>query len=197
VMMLVHIGQNETAAKVQNALLKTIEDGVHTADILDSAAVGSRATGTSEFADAVIERLGKQPEHFKPVAFHQQDAPPTIRITRRTPATKEIVGVDVFVHSASNTAAEIAQQLAAVQQGPLELKMITNRGVKVWPQGFPETFCTDHWRCRFQTPNGAAITHRDVATLLLRLCDTQVDVIKTENLCTFDGEPGYSLGQGQ
>jgi isocitrate dehydrogenase len=24
-----------------------------------------------------------------------------------------------------------------------------------------------------------------------------VDVIKTENLYTFDGEPGYSLGQGQ
>ncbi|MBL4544633.1 MAG: hypothetical protein JKP95_01840 [Oceanicaulis sp.] len=31
----------------------------------------------------------------------------------------------------------------------MSLKMITNRGVKVWPQGLPETFKTDHWRCRF------------------------------------------------
>jgi hypothetical protein len=22
--------------------------------------------------------------------------------------------------------------------------MITNRGIKVWPDGFEETFCTDH-----------------------------------------------------
>lgn len=27
--------------------------------------------------------------------------------------------------------------------------MIFNRGTKVWPRGMPETFKTDHWRCRF------------------------------------------------
>jgi isocitrate dehydrogenase len=76
--------------------------------------------------------------------------------------------------------------------------MITNRGVKVWPEGFPETFCTDHWRCRFiaHTPE-YIVTHQDIITLLLRITQGGVDVIKTENLCTFDGEQGFALGQGQ
>ena len=75
--------------------------------------------------------------------------------------------------------------------------MITNRGVKVWPNGFPETFCTDHWRCRFVAPSGATIQHSDIIALLARITEGHVDVIKTENLCTFDGENGFALGQGQ
>jgi isocitrate dehydrogenase len=76
--------------------------------------------------------------------------------------------------------------------------MITNRGVKVWPDGLPETFCTDHWRCRFMVPAGSApIDHATVLGLLHKLAAAEVDFIKTEHLCTFGGEPGYSLGQGQ
>jgi isocitrate dehydrogenase len=177
--------------------LKTIEDGIHTADVLDGTATGHSAVGTAEFAEEVIARLGQKPQHFKAASYPQQEKPPVIRVTRRAPAKKEIVGVDVFVHWTGGTPDELAQSLLPAQQGALQLKMITNRGVKVWPQGFPETFCTDHWRCRFQTADGAGVTHRDVANLLVRLCDTNIDVIKTENLCTFDGEAGYSLGQGQ
>ena len=76
--------------------------------------------------------------------------------------------------------------------------MITNRGVKVWPQGFPETFCTDHWRCRFVAKeDGGTIGHEVIVELLSRLTRAGIDVIKTETLCTFDGERGYALGQGQ
>lgn len=76
--------------------------------------------------------------------------------------------------------------------------MITNRGVKVWPRGLPETFLTDHWRCRFQ-PEGEnrEITHRDVIELLTGLEAAGIDFIKTEHLCAFDGVPAFSLGQGQ
>ncbi|MCB0055374.1 MAG: hypothetical protein KDE45_00025, partial [Caldilineaceae bacterium] len=74
---------------------------------------------------------------------------------------------------------------------------ITNRGVKVWPNGLPETFKTDHWRCRFQKRDGAPVERRQVVALLGRLVDRGVDVIKTENLYTFDGVQGFSLGQGQ
>ena len=80
----------------------------------------------------------------------------------------------------------------------LSLQMITNRGVKVWPQGFTETFCTDHWRCRFvASAKDGAISQRDIVNLLAALTDAGLDVIKTENLCTFDGERGFALGQGQ
>jgi isocitrate dehydrogenase len=60
----------------------------------------------------------------------------------------------------------------------------------------PETFCTDHWRCRFTT-GGAATTNQQVIALLQRVHDADLEIIKTENLYTFDGEPGFSMGQGQ
>jgi isocitrate dehydrogenase len=77
--------------------------------------------------------------------------------------------------------------------------MITNRGVKVWPNGLPETFCTDHWRCRFQPAPGAgkAVAPAAIVALLGRVVAAGFDVIKTENLYDFDGQPGYALGQGQ
>ena len=196
VMMLVHLGQADVASRVQNALLCTIEDGIHTADMY-TASTSHERVGTVEFADAVIARLGMQPKQLTSVAFAEQERPPVIQVVRRPPAHKEIVGVDVFVHAAGEAADGLARQLQTAEQDPLKLVMITNRGVKVWPGGFAETFCTDHWRCRFHS-TAQPITHRDVAALLLHLCDTTtLDVIKTENLCTFDGEPGYSMGQGQ
>jgi isocitrate dehydrogenase len=41
------------------------------------------------------------------------------------------------------------------------------------------------------------ISHRDIVQLLSLLTESGLDVIKTENLCTFDGERGFALGQGQ
>ena len=83
--------------------------------------------------------------------------------------------------------------------GPYDLAMITNRGVKVYPDGIPETFCTDHWRCRFigeQGP-GTPILHENILQLMRRLHEQGFDTIKSENLYSFDGELGYSLGQGE
>ena len=76
--------------------------------------------------------------------------------------------------------------------------MITNRGVKVWPEGIPETWCTDHWRCRFVRSGTAdVLPHRAIEALLARLSAAGFDYVKTENLYEFDGRPGYSLGQGE
>jgi len=75
--------------------------------------------------------------------------------------------------------------------------MITNRGIKVWPDGFSETFCTDHWRCRFKRTNGLGITKENINELLKYAIDENIDTIKTENLYEFDGVQSYSMGQGQ
>jgi isocitrate dehydrogenase len=109
-----------------------------------------------------------------------------------------MVGVDVFVHDAHHTPEFLAGRLTTLATEALQLQMITNRGVKVWPGGFPETFCTDHWRCRFiAATSGGTITHAHIIALLTKVTQAGVDVIKTENLCTFDGEKGFALGQGQ
>ena len=54
-----------------------------------------------------------------------------------------------------------------------------------------------YWRCRFLLPENAGATHEQLIALMGRVHAAGLDFIKTENLYTFDGEAGYSLGQGQ
>ena len=78
------------------------------------------------------------------------------------------------------------------------MSIITNRGVKVFPDGHPETFCSDHWRCRFVAEQeGGLITHEQILELLSGVKELGLDFIKTENMYNFDGERGYSLAQGE
>jgi isocitrate dehydrogenase len=142
VQMLVHIGQPDAAQRVHNAWLKTIEDGVHTDDIFVSG-VSKRRVGTAAFADAVIERLGAEPARLKTVRYSANQAFETPKPAARRKAHKRTVGVDLFVHWDGVSPEELASRLRTLEAGPLELKMITNRGVQVWPQGFPETACVD------------------------------------------------------
>ncbi len=199
VMMLVHLGQGQMAQTIHNAWLRTIEDGIHTADIFNES-ISHRKVGTQEFAAAVIERLGKQPLQLAPVRYSAGTAPAEpqqITYSRRTPAKKLLEGVDVFLDWRGTNPEELGNTLREAGTGALSLSMITNRGVKVWPNGMPETFCTDHWRCRFHAHVDASVTPEDVLALLKSVHAHGFDFVKTEHLYTFDGHAGYTLGQGQ
>lgn len=195
VMMLVHLGQGDTASIIHNAWLRTIEDGVHTADVFGER-TSQTCVGTQAFASAVVKRLGMMPQHFASVDYSTAAPldPQKFIPERRPAAKKEIVGLDVFA-SHRGDVQELAKSLQAAESDLFELVMITNRGVMVWPKGFPETFRTDHWRCRFMGKR--PLNHVDLVELTRRVAEQGVDFIKTENLCTFDGEAGYSMGQGQ
>ncbi len=196
VQMLVHIGQSDVASRVHNAWLRTIEDGIHTYDVYDPA-VSTAKVGTSEFADAVIARLGETPTTLRAVNYPAHSEPIKITLKPRAKASKELVGIDVFVDS-NDPVETLAKQLEANAGPDLQLVMISNRGQKVYPGGVPETFCVDHWRCRFQAiPVGNPVTYDQIIDLLGRLSTAGLPFIKTEGLFTFDGEPGFSLGQGQ
>ena len=197
VMMLVHIGQSKVAQKVHNAWLSTIEDGVHTFD-MNSQGVSKKQTGTAAFTDAVIERLGRIPARLKPAQYEIGSVmtKPRIALHTSTPtivAKKILVGLDVFVHWSGNDPDLLATSVKRAQTAILELSMITNRGVKVWPQGVGEALKTDHWRCRFMVKPGHHLMKRAIVELQMRLVHLGVDFIKTEHLYNFDGEPGYSL----
>jgi isocitrate dehydrogenase len=196
IMMLNHIGETAVAEKVQNAWLKTLEDGIHTYDIFKEG-VSKQKVGTKEFAKAVIANLGKKPSILKPVVYSNNSALHLPKYKRKPSAKKELVGVDLFVHWDGNDPNELAKKIKLIENAGVTLSMITNRGIKVWPDGFKETFCTDHWRCRFKPKDGAAITKADIIELLKNSIDEKIDTIKTENLYSFDGKAGYSLGQGQ
>jgi isocitrate dehydrogenase len=196
IMMLNHLGQSEIAEKVQNAWLKTIEDGVHTYDVYKEG-VSTQKVGTREFAEAVIERLGQKPATLKPAAYNSGKTMNLPKYQRAAPKKKELVGVDLFVHWPGSNPDDLAALLQPVQLEGVKLSMITNRGIKVWPEGFEETFCTDHWRCRFKDAAGGNITKQNILSLLEKAEGAGIDVVKTENLYHFDGVAAYSLGQGQ
>lgn len=200
VMMLVHINQPKVAGLIQNAWLRTIEEGIHTADIYKEG-ISKKLVGTQEFADAVIKRLGKNPEKMEAVKFADN-------VNRINPSEwqlsysvekKKLVGVDIFLDWKKGTAEELGQALSALAIDPLKLVVISNRGVKVWPNGRPETFCTDHWRCRFEISDkvGGIMENTLILQQLQRFYEAGYDFIKTENLYYFDEKPGYSLAQGQ
>ena len=208
VLMLVHIGQPAVAQSIHNAWLCTLEQGIHTQE-LNVNATNNDAVSTSAFAQAVIDRLGQLPTQL-PTAHYTTESADSDKHASQTsskldytppvrgePAVKRLVGVDVFVHAPAVSADFLAGQLSALTTEAFELQMITNRGVKVWPGGFAETFCTDHWRCRFAAPADHQVSHAEIIGLLKALTEREIDVIKTENLCTFNGERGYALGQGQ
>ena len=206
IMMLVHIGDNKTAELIANAWLKTLEDGYHTGDIFRND-LSYKQVGTNEFADELIKRIGQVPFDLEPVKFKDGDSRIHISSTPTPPVKKELTGVDVFIDWSDDDRNPdvLGRRLEAFTKSNLRLKMITNRGVKVYPDGLPETFCTDHWRCRFvseENIKGRAekegkITHQDILTLLTEIRDNGLDFIKTENLYNINGARAYSLGQGE
>jgi isocitrate dehydrogenase len=199
VLMLVHINQPDIAELTHNAWLRTIEGGVHTYDMFKEA-VSKEKVGTKEFADAVVACLGQKPETLKPVTYAanvtETDSKPIYSMPERQ--TKDLVGVDVFLdwwkgdfYGVANQLGESVEKLSG---NNLKLQSIANRGVKVYPDGQPDTFTVDHWRCRFVADSGEGdpVTARQILALLERFDVHHFDVIKTENLYNFDGVKGYS-----
>ncbi len=196
ILMLNHIGQGKVAEKIENAWLKTLEDGIHTFDIYQPGN-SKKQVGTKEFAEAVIANLNQTPTTLKAAAYNNTSALQLPKYKRRVAQKKELVGVDVFIHWGGEDPNTLAELVKKIELTDAKLSMITNRGIKVWPEGFKETFCTDHWRCRFKPSKEHTIEKSDIIELLKIANDNQIDVIKTENLYDFDGKAAYSLGQGQ
>lgn len=195
IMLLNHIGQASVAEKIKNAWLYTLEQGIHTQDIYKEG-LSKQKVGTKEFAEAVVNHLGKEPTILTSADYNNNAEFNLPEYKRKQPAKKELKGIDVFVDWKGNNAEELAIMLNKLNN-EAKLSMITNRGIKVWPDGFEETFCTDHWRCRFMVAEQATMQPKDILTILGKAIEENIDVIKTENLYEFDGKKGFSLGQGQ
>ena len=197
-LMLVHIGQPEIAERIHNAWLRTVEDGVHTYDIYKES-VSKQKVGTREFAEAVVARLGQKPQHLKEASYSKEpNQTGTYKYQPKPAAAKQLVGVEVFLHWNDRNAEALGKKLEKFNGDGLKLSSVGNRGVKVYPDGFPETFCTDHWRAGFvsDVPNGP-VTHHQIVGLLDRLQKDGLDFIKIENLYTFDGQKGFVASQGE
>ncbi|MEM6811177.1 MAG: NADP-dependent isocitrate dehydrogenase [Pseudomonadota bacterium] len=196
VMMLVHVGQSEVAEKIHNAWKKTIEDGIHTGDIYRED-VSKTKVGTKDFSDAVIERLGEAPSTLSTVEYDKKGKGIILPALKDVlEEEKERVGVDIGLNykgSADNLAEDVQKCLT----DNLVLSLISNRGVKVWPEGAKETFCTDNWRLRFESKNKEPVKTSEVVQLLSNLNEADMNFTNALMLHTFNGERGYSKAQGE
>lgn len=201
IQMLIHINQPDSATLIENAWLKTLEDGIHTADIY-SASHSKQKVNTDEFADAVIARLGQKPVHFKPVHYKNNvSAKIACYGEHKKPlAKKELIGVDVFIESHNVTANELGEKISKIVS-PLELIVVTSRGLKIWPDSMIDAPDMNQCSCRFQSTRdlktAKVISHQDILHLLNEFDKLGLDVVKTENLYLFDGKAGFTLAQGE
>lgn len=196
VLMLVHVDLPDVATLINNAWLKTIEDGIHTYDIFKPN-TSKEKVGTKEFAQAVVQRLGQKPQKLKEAFFSKAKNQTKSHQRTQSSHKKEVVGVDVFIEFHDDVEA-LQRKLSDLGMKDLKLTMIGNRGVKVWPDRMPETACVDSWRCRFMSVNkGHAVTHKQIANLIQKLAEANIDFTHTEHLCTFDGQAGYTVAQDE
>jgi len=190
IMMLNHVNQGATASLIQNAWLKTLEDGIHTYDIYEEGS-SKEKVGTKEFGDAVIARLGQKPEILKPA---EPQKPFSLKPSKGPKQTsQELVGVDIYCRW-NQDLSQLRQKVEEMSGNDFTMTLITNRGAKVWPDTMPETFCVDHWRCRF-IGSGGKTTHEQIIQLQRRLADAGIDFFQTMHLHEYDGQKQYSLSE--
>ncbi len=188
VQMLVHIGQPEIAMRVHNGWLATLEEGIHTYDIYKER-TSKKKVGTQEFAEAVVKNLGKTPKQLKSVAY--KSAPQAVKTTHvATNPKRQLIGIDVFLYH-RGVISDFFSKISHINVASLRLKMISNRGVRVWPEGQPETFCIEQWRCRFVSDDNRTVAQSEVIQILHAFDHVNLDVFKSEFIYTFDGKAGF------
>jgi len=197
--MLQHLGLMESAATIENALLYTLESGVHTGDFGDKS---KPSVSTTDFANAIINNFGKKPEHNPKPEVSDTENTCTVMHLDKNPmlesyeATQEkVVGVDMFVESA-NQPKDVAENCLKHTANMFNLVTISNRGTQVWPKGSVFTNLVNQYRCRFESIEGKALTQKDIIDLYERLTK-DFKVCSLELLNEWNGIKGYSLAQGQ
>lgn len=187
VMMLSYLDLPEIAASVHNALLATIEEGIHTRDIARDS-VTKKVVGTKEFGEAVAKNLGKKPHTLKEAVYHKKQAYKHSPLKSAEKEIKTLVGVDLFIEWQGSVDA-LSKKLEDVA-GLLTLNKIYNRGVVVYPELNEETLLTDSYRCRFLSE--APVNHNAIEELIKKIGELKLDYTQMQTLVAFNGKNCFS-----
>lgn len=193
VMVLKHLQFFDAAETIENALFATLQKGVLTGDVVGY----DRGSSTSDFASAIIANLGESVDGYtirrgRPLAMPTPVADPVTVV----PTERRVVGVDVFVESGlmPDELGPLLDRL--VESSALRLKMISNRGTKVYPDGNTNIDVVDHYRCRFVLREEGELSRAEIRSLLSTI-ETDVDWVHLELLQEFDGAPAFTKAQGE
>jgi isocitrate dehydrogenase len=196
VMLLRHVGQATIASTIEDAILVTLEDGLSlTGDI----ARDRDPVGTTAFTDTVIENLGRVPRAGERRESRPLILPPASwKPEPIIPQTREVIGADVFIEEATLSIQAFGTALDQLcEDTPLKLRMVSNRGTKVYPGDVEDTVSVDIWRARFvRRDEGIEVSDEDLLTLLGRVAES-FRWVHVEKLNLFDGAPSFTKAQGE
>jgi isocitrate dehydrogenase len=197
--MLRHLGMMEKAVMIENALLYTLESGVHTGDF---GGKSIPSVNTTVFAQTIIDNFGKQPTQNPKPSLKDFDFVPTNSAITKNPMllsskneAHKVVGADFFVETTLQP-----NDLAAVaikqEKDQLKLVTISNRGTQVWPTGSVFTNLVNQYRIRFETDASNPLTQSDILNLYAAL-SKDLQISSVEILSMWGDKKAYSLAQGQ
>jgi isocitrate dehydrogenase len=197
--MLRHVGLTENAGIIENALLFTLESGVHTGDFGDKS---KPAVSTTQFAEAVIKNFGKKPQlNAKPIIPNKPGTPTPLKLqlnpmmVSKEVEDEKIMGVDMFIESDAQPD-EIAKKCQRHAGVKFKLVSISNRGTQVWPTGSVYTNLVNVYNARFESLDNEALNQQDVIGLYVSLSGN-FKISSLELLNQWGDKKGYSLAQGQ
>jgi isocitrate dehydrogenase len=202
VMMLRHLGEDEAADRIEDAVLVTLEEGrAVTQDVIRQMGgdVGWAAS-TTAFTDAVVANLGRRPTGAG-VRRRRPGVPPTPRphwtydADHYREIRQELVGVDVFVET-DELPETLGPRLEALAGPEFRLKFVSSRGTVVYPPSGANPDHVRHYRCRFVAADGLA-SDAGILGLLERIATRYPGWNHVEKLRRYDGEEGFSRPQGE
>ncbi len=223
IMMLNHIGKYDSANLIKDAVNKTIEEGIHTADIYNEK-TSAKKVGTQEFTSEIIARIGQKPEILPQSNYcapQNQEKDPSLYETGLAVRSqhgkelmnqkKSLIGFDLFIDW-QDEFENLIKKLHNLESEKLEIKMITARGLMMWPnidnEKLPK-FPKGHTRVRIVAKGATGkasndiidasktINRGDIIDMLKIFNEIGIDFIKFEGLFLFDSQPGYMAGQGE
>jgi len=198
--MLRHLGFMENAAIIENALLYTLEQGIHTGDFGDRSKPSVNTTG---FAEAIIKNFGRVPQQgIKPMLPNQPVTATMFKldqnammVSKEEDGVEKIVGVDMFIESSEQP--EIIAQKCEFHGGTkFKLISISNRGTQVWPTGSKYTNLVNQYNLRFEALNAQSLNQQDIIGLYVTL-SADFKICSLELLNMWGDKRSYSLAQGQ
>lgn len=185
--MLLYLKQHNKAKLIHNALSKTLKDGIHTPDLYNTTH-STRKVCTDEFTEAVISNLNKQDIDTTKSLLQITNCKQKDYSIQQS--KKALIGADVYVEWPLSRLTELVSVIT-INKG-YKLYAILAKGTAVWRYDNKEITTLyeqcDNLCCRFINDQ---ISHSEIAALLQKFSEENIEVTQMIKLYFFDNEQGF------
>lgn len=199
IMMLSHIGQGSVATKIQNAFLKTIEDGFATKDFYQDRS-STKLLNTKDFGKAIIDNLKHKPKQFISEIFADFPFSNTIssentNVTNNVVQSQSLHGCDFYI-VCNQISHKFYEEISKISHNNIKFQMMSFRGMFYDDKtSSVKNQIVDYWRCRFLS--NSSVTQNEIFELAQKITNQGFGIASTFSLYNYGDEKGYTLAQGE